>query len=794
MADLSSPDLYARLGLSKTATDAAIKKAYRSLALKHHPDKGGDPESFKALAEAYAVLSTPDKKRLYDATGEASLVDLDVEGMMAEVFEEGGWFAQQVADDPEMRAMMEEEGMENMQKSFGSFFAAAMGGGGKVYLPDGTEVDAPKIKMPSLADLIKDSTDDEERELMLRVQKKMGIGERGALVPGTGMQALNLLQSLGNDPSFWSDGSGSDEDEDAFLDELKAELSAKKKGKGSASSSGDDGGGGRDRRGGGGGGSSKQASVGWPAAPPARTSGSTVASGVDGGLVSSGGGGDGIGDGDEGEGEGEDDESVTAACTADASTGKAWLDAARNGLAKELSSLLSEEPTLVHYRGVGLGQTALHWAATKGHAPIVTWLIHRKAPIGAKNANGARPLHAAAAAGETECAQLLVAAGASVSARDDDGKSCVALARERGHRELAELLSRGGLRRGDGGGSNGAGAGGPKRGGGGGGGGGGDGGVPQVVRSSCQVRMPSGMSSGSSGSAEHTPRLHAAQRATADRAAADVSDHAADGDESSHTDDEIADPVRDAASRGESGALVAALADFDQLRGLGGEAARRQAVNAADEAGLAPLHLACRVGSAACVKALLEARADGGAHSAKGNSPLAVAAKHSQWESARALLEGGVRADGLALLHALRRQATTEMAELMVRSGGLGGDDASNGRSALMAAAAAGDPSSLLRLIKLGADVRLADGNGATPLHYCADKGDFRCAVLLIEHGASLEATDQHGNTPLHAAGRCAHAKLYETLLASGADPSALNDRGRPPKLLDEADGGCLVM
>ena len=48
-------DLYKRLGVAKDASDADIKKAYRKLALTHHPEKGGDPEMFKGLAEAYAV-------------------------------------------------------------------------------------------------------------------------------------------------------------------------------------------------------------------------------------------------------------------------------------------------------------------------------------------------------------------------------------------------------------------------------------------------------------------------------------------------------------------------------------------------------------------------------------------------------------------------------------------------------------------------------------------------------------------------------------------------------------------
>ena len=48
-ADPLATDLYERLGVPSDASDNAIKKAYRALALVHHPDKGGEPESFKRL-------------------------------------------------------------------------------------------------------------------------------------------------------------------------------------------------------------------------------------------------------------------------------------------------------------------------------------------------------------------------------------------------------------------------------------------------------------------------------------------------------------------------------------------------------------------------------------------------------------------------------------------------------------------------------------------------------------------------------------------------------------------------
>ena len=69
-------DYYEVLGVSKTATDAELKKAYRVLAKKYHPDTNpGDKEAeakFKEASEAYAVLSDADKRRQYDQFGHAA--------------------------------------------------------------------------------------------------------------------------------------------------------------------------------------------------------------------------------------------------------------------------------------------------------------------------------------------------------------------------------------------------------------------------------------------------------------------------------------------------------------------------------------------------------------------------------------------------------------------------------------------------------------------------------------------------------------------------------------------------
>ena len=70
-------DLYDILGVDKGASGSDIKKTYRKIAMKYHPDKNpGDAEAekkFKAAAEAYSVLSDDQKRRQYDQFGHAGV-------------------------------------------------------------------------------------------------------------------------------------------------------------------------------------------------------------------------------------------------------------------------------------------------------------------------------------------------------------------------------------------------------------------------------------------------------------------------------------------------------------------------------------------------------------------------------------------------------------------------------------------------------------------------------------------------------------------------------------------------
>jgi molecular chaperone DnaJ len=105
-------DYYEILGISKNATPAEIKKAYRKKAIKYHPDKNpGDKsaeENFKKAAEAYEVLSDDNKKARYDQFGHAA-------------FENGGGGAGGFGGGMNM---------DDIFSQFGDIFGGAFGGGG----------------------------------------------------------------------------------------------------------------------------------------------------------------------------------------------------------------------------------------------------------------------------------------------------------------------------------------------------------------------------------------------------------------------------------------------------------------------------------------------------------------------------------------------------------------------------------------------------------------------------------------------------------------------------------------
>ncbi|XP_022601261.1 dnaJ homolog subfamily B member 9-like [Seriola dumerili] len=80
-ASETNRNYYDTLSIESTATDSQIKKAFRKLAIKHHPDKNKSADAektFREIAEAYTVLSNKEKRRLYDSVGHEAFLKNEV--------------------------------------------------------------------------------------------------------------------------------------------------------------------------------------------------------------------------------------------------------------------------------------------------------------------------------------------------------------------------------------------------------------------------------------------------------------------------------------------------------------------------------------------------------------------------------------------------------------------------------------------------------------------------------------------------------------------------------------------
>jgi len=137
-------DYYSILGVSKGATDDELKKAYRKMALKFHPDKNqsaGAEEKFKQIGEAYDVLSDPKKRQVYDMYGEEGLKGgMGSAGPQENPFQNtGGAYTYSYHGDP--RATFAE--FFGTSNPFDIFFGGQGGGGGQPGFPGGVPGGVP---------------------------------------------------------------------------------------------------------------------------------------------------------------------------------------------------------------------------------------------------------------------------------------------------------------------------------------------------------------------------------------------------------------------------------------------------------------------------------------------------------------------------------------------------------------------------------------------------------------------------------------------------------------------------
>jgi molecular chaperone DnaJ len=123
-------DYYEVLGVGKSASADEIKKAYRRLAVQHHPDRGGDEASFREVSEAYEVLKDEPKRKRYDQFGHA--------GVGSSAASEGNPFAGFGGGAQDFSFDFGDLGLGDI---FGSFFGGAASGGGRARKNRGQDVE-----------------------------------------------------------------------------------------------------------------------------------------------------------------------------------------------------------------------------------------------------------------------------------------------------------------------------------------------------------------------------------------------------------------------------------------------------------------------------------------------------------------------------------------------------------------------------------------------------------------------------------------------------------------------------
>lgn len=107
---------YQTLGVDKSATQAEIKKAYRKLSMQHHPDKGGNEDKFKEIADAYNVVGDETKRQQYDTVQENPFANFNnmggMDGNFSDLFNQffrnngGGPFQQQQSKGNDIRVQL----------------------------------------------------------------------------------------------------------------------------------------------------------------------------------------------------------------------------------------------------------------------------------------------------------------------------------------------------------------------------------------------------------------------------------------------------------------------------------------------------------------------------------------------------------------------------------------------------------------------------------------------------------------------------------------------------------------